>query len=100
MIWHLDEPQADLAPLNVSSICRKAKDMGIKVLLGGAGGDDIFQGIRRHQATILNYKLRFLPKKLMQLFSSFFKEFPSNNKSFRRIKKLTKDWGKQKKKLY
>ena len=52
----------------------KQKDMGIKVLLGGAGGDDFFSGYRRHQAAILNYKLRFLPK-LMQLFHLSLKSF-------------------------
>ena len=42
MIWQLDEPQADLAPINVSVISRLAKSKDIKVLIGGAGGDDVF----------------------------------------------------------
>lgn len=50
MVYHLDEPQADLAPLNVSLICSAAKKKGIKVLFSGAGGDDIFTGYRRHFA--------------------------------------------------
>src|SRR5690242_2157297 len=44
MIWHLDEPQADIAPLNLLNICKKAKEMGYKVMIGGAGGDDLFSG--------------------------------------------------------
>jgi asparagine synthase (glutamine-hydrolysing) len=50
MIWHLDEPQADPAPINALLISEQARRDGIKVLLSGAGGDDIFSGYRRHQA--------------------------------------------------
>lgn len=50
MIYHLDEPQADPAPLNVLFISQLARQHGIKVLLSGAGGDDIFTGYRRHYA--------------------------------------------------
>lgn len=50
MIYHLDEPQADPAPLNALFISRLARECGIKVLLSGAGGDDIFTGYRRHYA--------------------------------------------------
>jgi asparagine synthase (glutamine-hydrolysing) len=50
MIWHLDEPQADLAPLNVLLIAEAARANGDYVLLSGAGGDDIFSGYRRHVA--------------------------------------------------
>ena len=32
MIWHLEEPQADPAPLNVLNICKRAREMGYKVL--------------------------------------------------------------------
>lgn len=44
----LDEPQADPAALGNQMISRAARERGIKVLLGGAGGDDIFSGYRRH----------------------------------------------------
>lgn len=55
MIYHLDEPQADPAPLNALLISKLAHEHGIKVLLSGAGGDDIFTGYRRHYA-LLNEK--------------------------------------------
>ncbi|MDB5273297.1 MAG: asnB1, partial [Chitinophagaceae bacterium] len=57
MIYHLDEPQADAAPLNVLEISKAASLDGVKVLLGGTGGDDLFSGYRRHQA--LNYEPLF-----------------------------------------
>ncbi len=50
MVYHLDEPLADPAPLAVKLISRTARDAGMKVLLSGAGGDDIFTGYRRHFA--------------------------------------------------
>ena len=63
MIFHLDEPQADLAPLNAMYICELARSQGVKVLLSGAGGDDIFLDIGaimryRKSATGVDYLLR------------------------------------------
>lgn len=52
MIWLLDEPQADPAPINALLICDLARKHGLKVLLSGAGGDDIFTGYRRHYALV------------------------------------------------
>ena len=57
MIWHLDEPQADLAPINVLKISDHARKTGIKVLISGTGGDDLFSGYRRHLAQKINNKL-------------------------------------------
>ncbi len=61
MVWQLDEPQADPAPLQAGMICRAAQQMGIKVLLSGAGGDDIFTGYRRHRALMLEKWWAWLP---------------------------------------
>ncbi|HEX4303173.1 MAG TPA: asparagine synthase (glutamine-hydrolyzing) [Rhizomicrobium sp.] len=48
MVGMLDEPLADPACLNVLYISQLAREHGIKVLLSGAGGDDLFSGYRRH----------------------------------------------------
>ena len=45
MIAQLDEPLADPAPLNVFFISRLAREHGMKVLLSGAGGDDLLPAI-------------------------------------------------------
>jgi asparagine synthase (glutamine-hydrolysing) len=50
MVQQLDEPSADPAALNTFFICQLARQRGIKVLLSGAGGDDLFSGYRRHRA--------------------------------------------------
>lgn len=76
MVFQLDEPQADPAALNVLFISRMARENGIKVLLSGAGGDDIFSGYRRHQALNFEKYWSWLPvigrsglKQLSQNFS-------------------------------
>ena len=93
MIWQLDEPQADLAPINVSIISSFAKNMGIKVLIGGAGGDDVFSGYRRHQALLLNSKLDYFPSYLFKMLSSLIQDIPFSNTKIRRLKKFSRDWG-------
>ena len=50
MVEQLDEPLADPAPLNVLYISQLARKQDMKVLLSGAGGDDLFTGYRRHRA--------------------------------------------------
>lgn len=61
MLYFLDEPQADPAPLNAMLIARAAKQDGIKVLLSGTGGDDIFSGYRRHYAQRLEHLWSWMP---------------------------------------
>ncbi|HRO07517.1 MAG TPA: asparagine synthase (glutamine-hydrolyzing) [Saprospiraceae bacterium] len=61
MIYHLDEPQSDAAPLNVWNICKQAREKGDIVLLGGTGGDDLFSGYRRHQWLYFDNKLNLIP---------------------------------------
>jgi asparagine synthase (glutamine-hydrolysing) len=62
MVFQLDEPQADPAALNVLFISKLAREHGIKVLLSGSGGDDIFSGYRRHHALILERYWSYLPR--------------------------------------
>lgn len=61
MVFQLDEPLADPAPLNVLYISRLARYHGLKVLLSGAGGDDLFAGYRRHWALIMERWWSWLP---------------------------------------
>jgi len=64
MLWPLDEPQADPAPINALLISEQARRDGIKVLLSGAGGDDVFSGYRRHQALRFDAAFGKLPRAL------------------------------------
>lgn len=61
MVYQLDEPLSDPAPLNVLYISRLAREQGMKVLLSGAGGDDFLTGYRRHFALRYDKVREFLP---------------------------------------
>ena len=62
MVEAMDEPQADPAPLYVGQIARAARAQGVRVLLSGAGGDDLLTGYRRHRALQLERMWRWAPK--------------------------------------
>ena len=94
MIWHLDEPQADPAPLNVLNISQQAKQDGYSVLIGGAGGDDLFSGYRRHQAIAMEKYLKLIPSPLGKLIKSTTKGLNTQNALARRIRKLSAQLGK------
>ena len=91
MIWHLDEPQADPAPLNVYNICKGARENGIKVLIGGAAGDDLFTGYRRHQVLLLEKYYKLIPFFLKKIFSSLILKLNSRSTFIRRLKKLIRN---------
>lgn len=62
MVWLLDEPQADPAPINALLIAEAARARGIPVLLSGAGGDDILGGYGRHWALSLERRWAWWPQ--------------------------------------
>ncbi|CAB5083605.1 Asparagine synthetase [glutamine-hydrolyzing] (EC [Olavius algarvensis associated proteobacterium Delta 3] len=69
VLYHLDEPQADPSPINVYLISREARLDGIKVLLSGIGGDDIFSGYRRHLALTLEGLWSWLPERFRKVMA-------------------------------
>lgn len=96
VIWHLDEPQSDPAPFNVLKISEAARKDGIKVLIGGTAGDDIFSGYRRHQALLLDRYFDFAPVALRSLIRRVISSIKSKSALVRRLKKLTKSIDKDK----
>lgn len=91
MVWHLDEPQADLAPLNALMICELARSQGIKVLLSGAGGDDIFTGYRRHFALMQERWWRWLPRPARGMLAAAARALPTISPTLRRVRRLFAD---------
>lgn len=87
MIYHLDEPQADPASLNVLFISQLARANGIKVLLSGAGGDDIFTGYRRHHALLMEKYWAWLPKAARAGLKGLASHLPLGPPLLRRIAK-------------
>tara|TARA_Y100000589_G_C27169133_1_gene635927 strand:- start:851 stop:2416 length:1566 start_codon:yes stop_codon:yes gene_type:complete len=88
MIWQLDEPIADPAPLNVFYISQLAQKKGIKVLLSGCGGDDIFTGYRRHFAINNEFYWNWIPPKIADQLNYIIKKIGVNNPLLRRFNKL------------
>ncbi|MFT3931311.1 MAG: asparagine synthase (glutamine-hydrolyzing) [Spongiibacteraceae bacterium] len=87
MLFALDEPQADPAPLNALYISEKAREMNIKVLLSGAGGDDIFSGYRRHYALQQEQLWSWLPDIGRNLLRHATAALPQGSQFSRRISK-------------
>jgi asparagine synthase (glutamine-hydrolysing) len=88
MIYLLDEPLADPAALNVKYICREASRQGIKVLLSGSGGDDIFTGYRRHAALNFESCWSWLPLMLRHRLKRVTQGSNQQNPVFRKMTKL------------
>lgn len=87
MIYHLDEAQADIAPLFVQQISRRAKTQGYDVLIGGVAGDDIFSGYRRHQAIAYEKLIDKTPMSIRRILKKTSALLPEKNNT-RRIKKM------------
>ncbi|MBJ6126170.1 asparagine synthase (glutamine-hydrolyzing) [Microvirga splendida] len=87
LIYMMDEPQADVAPINAYLISAAAKQLGIKVLLSGMGGDDIFTGYRRHYALSQERRWSWLPQAARQAASELASRIPVRNPMARKIRK-------------
>ena len=87
MVYQLDEPQADPAALNVLFISQLARQNGIKVLLSGAGGDELFTGYRRHYALSLERWWGRLPRKLRGVMRAASQHAPADKPWGRRLAK-------------
>lgn len=88
MVAQLDEPLADPAPLNVLYISQLARQQGMKVLLSGAGGDDLFTGYRRHRAVMAEKYWSWLPHSLRVALVQTTKGLNQDRALTRRITKL------------
>jgi asparagine synthase (glutamine-hydrolysing) len=87
MIFFLDEPQADPAPLNAWFISMLARENGIKVMLSGAGGDDIFTGYRRHYALQQERLWDWLPRPVRSVIADASGLLPTGSVPLRRLRK-------------
>ena len=88
MVIQLDEPLADPSALNVLYISKLAREQGIKVLLSGAGGDDLFTGYRRHYALQLERYWSWMPKSTRIGLESITKSLNMHSPMQRRVAKI------------
>lgn len=87
MVYFLDEPTADPAALNTLLISELAASQGIKVLLSGAGGDDLFTGYRRHVALASERWWGDAPKSLRRAAGAIGSRLPTSSTLMRRATK-------------
>lgn len=88
MVYSLDEPLADIAALNVFYISRFAREQGIKVMLSGNGGDELFAGYRRHQAISLSEKFSWVPSFVDQKIYAFVRSLDQRSAVNRKLTKM------------
>ncbi len=60
LVWHLDEPLADLSALGFLALC-ELTSRHVTVALSGQGADELFGGYARHRAAALAGAWRRLP---------------------------------------
>jgi asparagine synthase (glutamine-hydrolysing) len=87
MVYMMDEPQADVSPINAYLISSVARQQGIKVLLSGMGGDDIFTGYRRHYALEQERYWRWLPTGARSAVARFANHMPVRVPLMRQVRK-------------
>jgi asparagine synthase (glutamine-hydrolysing) len=88
MVWTLDEPTADVAAFTAHAVCRQARERGVKVLLSGAGSDDLFTGYRRHAALQTERYWDWAPRPIRQLMRRSAEGFTAGSPFGRRLGKL------------
>ena len=57
LMWHLDEPTAGPGAYSQLAVCDLTAAAGVKVTLGGQGGDELFGGYLRHRVLHLRGSL-------------------------------------------
>lgn len=87
-LYLMDEPNADPAGINALTISEVARDAGLKVLLSGAGGDDVFTGYRRHHAVHIAQHLAWVPPSVRRGANVVSAQLPARPTVLRRAKKL------------
>ena len=61
LVWHLDEPLADLSALGFIALCGLAR-RDVTVALSGQGADELLGGYRRHASVVAADRLAWLPR--------------------------------------
>jgi asparagine synthase (glutamine-hydrolysing) len=86
MMWQLDEPTADFSALQTLALAQAARKAGIKVLLSGVGGDDLFAGYSRHRAATIYALLSRVPGG-RAMASAVVRLFPAGSLMGRRLRR-------------
>jgi asparagine synthase (glutamine-hydrolysing) len=72
VIKHHDEPILDGSMFSHYMLCKKAHENGLKVVLSGSGGDEVFGGYESHS---IGFMSDYLSKLKLRKFSKSFKKY-------------------------
>jgi asparagine synthase (glutamine-hydrolysing) len=94
VVWHMDEPVADPAAISTFLICEASRAKA-KVMLMGAGAEELFAGYPRHLAMSLVSTYNSLPGPLRQALEFLIERAPASKPgrfmaTFRNMKKLSR----------
>ncbi len=63
LVWHMDEPLADLSSLGFIALCELARQH-VTVALSGQGADELLGGYRKHRAAAIVERWQRIPRPL------------------------------------
>jgi asparagine synthase (glutamine-hydrolysing) len=76
---NLDEPMSDNSIFPTYLLSKLVKDQGLKVILNGTGGDELFGGYLRYlNKNIMGYPLQDLPNSFLKMTGTILSLFNSN----------------------
>lgn len=93
LVGKLEEPQADPAALFTFLLSERARQDGHKVMLSGAGGDELFGGYRRHLSARAMPLWMWLPPDARARVTSWATNFSTERPLTRRFGKLLSHLG-------
>ncbi len=75
LVWHLDEPLADLSAVGFIALCELAR-RDVTVALSGQGADELLGGYRRHRAAAVAERWTILPGSVTRTLQRFDRQVP------------------------
>lgn len=91
VLKYLEEPIPDPSAIATYTITKLASQNGVKVMLSGAGGDDIFSGYRRHVYAKFDSIIGIVPQAVRQRVENICGRVSTKKPLLRRIKRATQN---------
>lgn len=79
--WHCDEPLGDAAIINNYYLGKAAHDQGVRVVLAGEGGDELFAGYKHYQVGMKWHWVYRLPESVRMLGAVLLSLMPDKGKA-------------------
>ncbi len=90
VLWHMEEPVADLSAFGFLMITRLASE-SVKVALSGQGADELLGGYRKHQVAYATDFLQRLPAPVRDALGMTMRVLPTESTAARGMRALSTD---------